>query len=152
LEELMARPKESRNRPNKKEATESGACGMRCDKRGTRPAVLVVDDERSLRAALLLELRREYNVMSAPRAEEALEILGERSDFFAVVSDLGMRAPDDGYVLLEAVRLLLPRCARVLVSGTTKGDWFVKNGTAHRFVGKPWEGGAVLAAVRALLE
>jgi two-component system response regulator HupR/HoxA len=116
-----------------------------------RRSVLVVDDEPALRDALFHELADEYDVVAAPGVEEALEILGRRKDFVAVVSDLVMRGPDDGYVLLEAVRLLLPRCARVLVSGTSEGDWFVRNETAHRFVGKPWRRGAVLAALREVL-
>jgi DNA-binding NtrC family response regulator len=74
--------------------------------------VLLADDERSLRTALSHELEGEYEVIAAPGVEEALEILGRRLDFVAVVSDLVMRGPDDGYVLLEAVRLLMPRCAR----------------------------------------
>ena len=113
----------------------------------SRPVVLVVDDERSFRNALSHELAVEFEVIAVPGIEEAFEILGKRSDFVAVITDLMMREPDDGYALLEAVRLLHPHCARILVSATSEGDWYIKNGTAHRFIGKPWKKGAVLASI-----
>jgi DNA-binding NtrC family response regulator len=119
--------------------------------RAGRRCLLIVDDERSIRDSLSRELIAEYDVIAAPGVEEAFEVLGRRSDIAAVVTDLVMRGPDDGYALLEGVRLLLPRCGRVLVSATTEGAWFLENGTAHRFVGKPWKPGAILAAVRELV-
>ena len=101
-----------------------------------RVPVLVVDDERTWRAALSRELRGEYDVIVLPGIEEALEIMGRRGDFVAVISDLVMRGPSDGCALLEAIRLLVPRCAGVLVSSTLEGEWFVK---------KLWDSGSVLA-------
>lgn len=111
----------------------------------------MVDDERKWREALRAELSVEYDVVAVRGVEEAFEILAKRGDFAAVVSDLVMRAPDDGYVLLEAVKLLLPGCVRVLVSSTSEGQWFVENGTADAFVGKPWGEGEVVKVVRGSL-
>ena len=115
--------------------------------RSERLQVLVVDDERSIRTALSRELSADYDVIAVPGVEEAFAVLGQRLELAAVVSDLVMREPDDGYVLLEAVRLLRPRCARILVSATANGEWYIKNGTAQRFLEKPWEPGAVLRTV-----
>ncbi len=120
---------------------------VRRDSQAPRRTVLVVDDELAVRAALLSELGDVFEVVTAASAEEACEILDRRKDIAAVVSDMMMRGPIDGYELLEEVRAALPRCARVLLSSSAHGEWYVCNGTAQRFVQKPWEPGAVLSAL-----
>jgi DNA-binding response OmpR family regulator len=107
-----------------------------------------VDDEFAARDALAAELRSSFDVVVAPGIEEAREILDSRANVVAVIADLIMWGPIDGYELLEWTRVAAPSCARILVSNVAQGDWYVQNGIAQRFVHKPWGVGEVLAAVR----
>jgi DNA-binding response OmpR family regulator len=110
----------------------------------------VVDDEFAARSALAAELRSVFEVIVAPGIEEARGLLDGRNDVVAVIVDLIMWGPIDGYDLLEWMRIAAPRCARVLVSSVSQGEWYVQNGVAQQFVHKPWSAGEVLAAVRGL--
>lgn len=112
--------------------------------------VLVVEDEPALRRAMARELRIEFDVSLAGGLSSALDILHRGEELCAVVSDLMMDGPV-GLELLEEVRRRTPACARVLVSGTVTRDDIddaLASGTVQHFISKPWDAGALLAAVR----
>jgi DNA-binding NtrC family response regulator len=71
------------------------------------PPVLVVDDEKNMRASLKTVLADEgYSVRAVESAEEALELLG-REDFFMVITDARLGGMT-GYELLAKARLQWP--------------------------------------------
>jgi len=83
---------------------------------GTRPVVLLVDDEPRILSALTRALRREgYEILSAETPQEALRLVASRP-VDCVLSD--QRMPGfTGLQLLERVAAERPQAARMLITG-----------------------------------
>ena len=81
-----------------------------------KPAILVVDDERTIRQILSGYLETVgYPVFTADGGEEALSILKEREIRFVL---LDIRMPDmDGFQVLQRIRLLDPSIIVIMISG-----------------------------------
>jgi response regulator RpfG family c-di-GMP phosphodiesterase len=112
--------------------------------------VLFVDDEVNILKALQRLLRHdEMNVLCAPRATEALEIL-ERTAVQAVVTD--QRMPEmTGVDLLSKVRERQPDVVRMLLTGYTEMDVAVdaiNRGQIYRLITKPWNDDELRATIR----
>jgi response regulator RpfG family c-di-GMP phosphodiesterase len=112
--------------------------------------VLFVDDEVNILKALQRLLRHdEMNVLCAPRATEALEIL-ERTAVQAVVTD--QRMPEmTGVDLLSEVRERQPDVVRMLLTGYTEMDVAVdaiNRGQVYRLITKPWNDDELRATIR----
>ena len=81
-----------------------------------RPRVLVVDDDRSVRTALRVNLTRAgYDVTLAPHAEEALE-RARASRFEVVITDVKMPGMS-GHELLERLKAEQPELPVVVMTG-----------------------------------
>lgn len=112
--------------------------------------LLAVDDEPNILAALRRLFRAtDWRILTAGRAEEALELLAtEPVD--AVMSD--MRMPGmDGVQLLERVALGWPDAARVLLTGQADMDATIaaiNRGRLHRYITKPWNDEEMLVTLR----
>lgn len=87
---------------------------------GTRPTVLVVDDECLVRivAADFLE-DAGYDVLDAENAEHALSVLAKHDEVTVLVTDINMPGSMDGVALANAVHRIRPDIALVLTSGAT---------------------------------
>jgi HD-like signal output (HDOD) protein len=101
--------------------------------------ILFVDDDQQVLDALrnlLRRQRKQWDMAFALGGEPALEELA-KGPFDVVVSD--MRMPGmDGNALLERVRALQPRCARIVLSGHAERDAVARAlGVAHQFLSKP---------------
>jgi two-component system response regulator FlrC len=106
----------------------------------SHPAVLIVEDDRNFREALLSTLSRdEHPVFAAGSGREALEIL-EAEDIGLLVSDLQMQ-PMDGNELLGRVRQQHPTLPTVFMSayGTLENAVDVMRNGAVDFLVKPFE-------------
>ena len=115
--------------------------------------LLVVDDEPSMRRALVRELSPEYEVVIARGLEEALAYIETVNALTAVVTDLMLGHGPDGLRVLAEVRERRPECVRVLVSATTERlELARQSGIVHAVVAKPWTAGAVLSVVRSLTQ
>ncbi|MCM2304791.1 MAG: response regulator [Elusimicrobia bacterium] len=80
-----------------------------------RPAVLIVDDDASLRAMLSLSLKRAgYPTLSASSGAEALELLATRP-IDCMVTD-GRMDPMDGFELSRQAKALRPDLRIAMVS------------------------------------
>jgi CheY-like chemotaxis protein len=80
-----------------------------------RPAVLIVDDDASLRAMLSLSLKRAgYPTLSAGSGAEALELLATRP-IDCMVTD-GRMDPMDGFELSRRAKSLKPELRIAMVS------------------------------------
>ena len=117
--------------------------------KGPTLRILFVDDESMILQALqraLSRMRPTWTVAVAPGGAEALALLS-RTPVDVVVADLHM--PDmDGPALLEEVRRAHPGTLRYVVSGSAADELGpVSPGLIHRFLPKPFEMRALLAAL-----
>jgi DNA-binding NarL/FixJ family response regulator len=114
-----------------------------------RPSVLVVDDEATtLRALSILLARHGYDVLTAARAPQALQIL-EREPVQVVISDEDM--PEmSGREFLSIVRRRFPSTVRIVLSGCASFEAAVRSineADVFRYLTKPYQSETVLAAV-----
>lgn len=122
-----------------------------------RPLVLIVDDDKDVRAMELLALKMLYRVEEAPDGVAGLAKARALKPM-VIVSDLGMPGMN-GLELCEAIKNdpEFEKTAVILVTGATKGeelpDGFWKLGTqADDFLQKPFSPTALLAAVQKQVE
>ncbi len=80
--------------------------------------VLLVDDDPMLLAGLKRQLRREFQVVTASGAQEALAVMREKGPFSVVVSDFRMPGMN-GIELLSRVKDLNPDTVRMMLTGST---------------------------------
>lgn len=101
--------------------------------------ILFVDDEQKILDGLrrtLRPLRQEWTPTFANGAAEALHLL-ETENFDVVVTD--MRMPGmDGLELLQQVTTRFPHLLRIVLSGQSELESFVRSsGAAHQYLTKP---------------
>jgi len=79
--------------------------------------VLFVDDEPGIRATLPLVLQKEgFDVtVSSSVAEAQTKMVCDT--FEALLTDLNIDTPGDGYALVRAIRRVNPRCATIILTG-----------------------------------
>src|SRR5215470_10073008 len=111
------------------------------------PAVLVVEDEPLVRIYLSDVLGQSgFEVIAATNGEDALK-LAKREDVCAVVSDVAMPGPFNGFELARRVKRLSPRTGVILVSGVLEpAGYHLPRGV--RFVTKPVKASTLLRLVR----
>lgn len=117
--------------------------------RARRPAlVLVVEDEPLIRAYVADILGQSgFEVIEADNAKEALERLVAGGPVCAMVSDVAMPGPLDGFELARRVRQDFPSLGVVLVSGVMEPkEAYLPLGV--RFVTKPVRAATLLRLVR----
>ncbi len=113
-------------------------------------AVLFVDDEGNILKAVQRLLRNEpWNVLTASRGSEALEIL-DQTPAQVVVSD--QRMPEmSGVDLLQAIRERRPNVVRMMLTGYTEMNVAVEainRGEIFRLITKPWNDEELKATLR----
>ena len=111
--------------------------------------VLVVDDEAAIRDSLRELLRREFEVVTAGSAAEALELLEEEAPAL-VLSDQRMPGTT-GSQLLARVFQVAPEVTRILITGYADLGAVIEavnDGRIFYYVTKPWEADQLLAIVR----
>ena len=115
-----------------------------------KPVVLIVEDEFLLRmdsAAALEEVGLE--VVQAANADEAIAILGMRSDIGVVFTDIQMPGSMDGLKLARFVRDRWPPIKIVATSGLVAiGDGDLPEGGL--FISKPYSAAEIAATLRSL--
>ena len=116
------------------------------------PRVVCVDDEAHVVQALLLHLRKDYDVSTALSGDEALKLLERMGGAAVVISD--MRMPGmNGATLLNNVMHLYPDASRIMLTGETGRDAAisavnaVNHGHVLQFLTKPCTPEALKAAV-----
>jgi len=106
-----------------------------------KPTLLLVDDEENILNALTRMLRRDgYRILTATKAEDALDILG-RNEVQVVISD--QRMPGiSGTELLSQVKEMHPETVRMVLSGYTDLSAVtsaINEGAIYKFLTKPWD-------------
>ena len=119
-----------------------------------RSKILCVDDEPNILEGLSLNLRRRYEVITAPSGAAGLEVLQRGPAIEVVISD--MRMPGmNGATFLSKARQVAPETVRMLLTGQTDLDSAiaaVNQGQIFRFLTKPCPPVALFIAVEAALE
>lgn len=102
--------------------------------------VLCVDDEPNILRALSWLLRRDFQVVTAASARDALGLI-RQGDFDVVISD--QRMPEmTGVEFLNQVKVMAPRAMRILLTGYSDMQAVlqsVNDAEVFRFVNKPWD-------------
>lgn len=111
------------------------------DQHNLRPAILVVDDDFSMRVILAYALKDAYIVETAATPEEALEKVATHS-FDALVLDINLRNALDGVALLERIRersayRRVPAVACTVYYRVVDREWFLEAGF-EGYVNKPF--------------
>ncbi len=104
-----------------------------------RPCILLVDDEPEILRILKKILEDDYQVLTAPRAKDALLLM--RSDVALVLSD--QRMPEmTGSELFRELRQKFPDTVRIIMTGYSDMNALidsVNQGEIYRYLAKPWE-------------
>ena len=118
-----------------------------------KETILVVDDDESVRRALLWTLNSDYRVIEAASRSEAVKLL-EQQNIDVVISDLHLPPHvediSEGLAIIEAARDREPPAQVVVVTGTNSkhaGLEAVKRG-AYGFFEKPLDAAEVLHIVK----
>lgn len=115
--------------------------------------LLIVDDERSITAAVADLFRNRYRVITASGAEEALAHL-EHSDVAVIISD--QRMPKvTGAELLAQVAISRPDITRIMLTGYADLESVitaVNKGQIYFYLTKPWQESEVIAVVDKAVE
>jgi CheY-like chemotaxis protein len=122
---------------------------------GSGPAVLIVEDEDSLRSALRRLLQNEgYTVLEASNGAKALEFLTgtEAAGVKLVLTDLRMPVMD-GRQLAAALARMRPTLPIILMSGFTAQLMDMRLVSPHlAFLPKPFRNDDLLATIRSRIE
>ena len=116
-----------------------------------RIAVLVVEDEALIRlAAMDLVESAGYEAVEARNADEAIRILGARTDIRVVFTDVDMPGTMDGLKLAHFIRDRWPPIKLVVASGMKiLAESQLPKGS--RFFSKPYEDSSIVSALTDLL-
>jgi signal transduction histidine kinase len=101
---------------------------------------LVVDDEPDILDAIQRLFRKEYRVLTARTAKEALEVVAQE-DVQVVMSDQRMPRVS-GIEFLAKLRETRPDIVRVLFTGYSNIDHVIdaiNEGHVYRYISKPWK-------------
>ncbi len=115
--------------------------------------VLVVDDEPLNLDLLRRTLQREFEIVTAACAAEALEVLEACGGAISLVLCDQLMPGRNGTELAADVRARWPGVKFVLVTGVDEADDVVaaeKSGLLDAIIGKPWNGAAVRERLKAL--
>ena len=118
-----------------------------------RYKILVVDDEAPNLRTLERLFRKEYEVLTAGSAAEALALL-QRHDVALLISD--QRMPEmSGIELMSQTIDLRPHMVRILLTGYADVSSLIEAincGHVYKYVTKPWENEDLLITVARALE
>lgn len=125
------------------------------DVRGQQEAVLVVDDEPSIRQLLVRVLgQRGYKALAAVDGDDALRIMGEHGkDMRLLLTDVGLPGMS-GVALAQAVRARWPAVKVLFMSGYDKGAGHGAHASREGgpSVQKPFTPAEILAKIRSVLD
>lgn len=119
----------------------------------TRPNVLVVDDEYSVRELLEIMLEMEgYAVRSAESGQQALEAF-ERENFDLVITDIRME-PVNGLEVLKRCKSISPSTVVIIISAYASTETAVEamNEGAYDYLPKPFDMEEMRAVIRNALQ
>lgn len=116
-----------------------------------RPLVLLVEEEAHEQTFIVEHLREGgFEALGVESSDEALKLLGSRSDLRAMITDAHVPGQIDGWELAEKVRQRWPEIAVVLMSGhSDPSSGPIPDGA--EFVSKPYLPEHLLPTLRRML-
>ena len=115
-----------------------------------KPRILLVDDDPLLLAGLRRQLRRYFQIETAPGGAEALQMMETQElPFMVVVSDYRMPGMN-GIDLLARIKTLWPDTVRMMLTGSTDLDTAVQavnEGHIFQFHVKPCPAESLIRAI-----
>lgn len=121
-------------------------------KAGTRPVVLIVEDEFLIRMdAIQVVEKSGFEVVEANNADEAIAILERRNDIVLIFTDIDMPGSMSGLKLAHFVKGRWPPIKIIATSGhtTITGKDLPEGGC---FMPKPYNSTEVAAAIQQLIQ
>jgi response regulator RpfG family c-di-GMP phosphodiesterase len=121
---------------------------------GSKPGLLLVDDEPLVLEGLSRIARSRFDVRTATSGAAGLQILGGDAEIAIVVSDMRMPVMN-GAVFLAKARALAPNTVRLLLTGQADIDdamAAINEGSIFRFLRKPCPAEMLMAALAAATE
>jgi response regulator RpfG family c-di-GMP phosphodiesterase len=118
-----------------------------------RHTLLIVDDEPGLLQSLRHQFFRDYRVLTAENARDALDILG-REDVHVILSDQRMPGMA-GDAFLAQARHIRPDAVRILFTGYADIQAVigaVNEGRIFRYILKPWDPAELEGVVKQAVE
>jgi len=116
--------------------------------------ILLVDDDLNILQGYKRQLRKRFQLETAPSGKEGLETVVKSGPFAVIVSD--MRMPEmDGIQFLNAVRQVAPDSVRMMLTGNADQKTAmdaVNDGHIFRFLTKPCSPEAFTKALEAGIE
>ena len=113
-----------------------------------KPCLLVVDDEPEVCASVSHLLYRNYRVLRAHSAAEAVELLSQHA-VEIIMTD--QRMPDiTGVEMLQKIKSQYPEAIRILFTGYADLNSVIaaiNQGHVYRYLSKPWQPEELEAAV-----
>jgi DNA-binding response OmpR family regulator len=125
------------------------------ERRGARPIILIVEDDRDTQAFMRASLAQRYEVLLAVSAEDARRVLEAQPAVSAILMDLDLRAADDGLHLTRSLRtarrwMQIPIIA-VTACATREDRNRALEAGCDDFVAKPVSRNDLIAKIDALL-
>ena len=120
---------------------------------GTRPTILLVDDEPAIRRIAVRVLERAgFTCLDAADGQDAFKLWQDNRDAVALVITDVMMPRQNGWDLVLAVRGAGSKIPFVVTSGYDASD-VVPPGLSEgvMVVGKPWEAAQLVAAVKQMI-
>lgn len=115
--------------------------------------ILYVDDESDNLVSFKAVFRRQYNILTAQSAKEALDILS-REAVSLVISD--QRMPKmTGVELFEQIKDLYPDTIRMVLTGYSDMQAIIdaiNKGNVYQYVSKPWQADELKVVIQNALE
>lgn len=114
-------------------------------------SLLVVDDEPYILNTVAALASKEFEVLTASSAEEAIRIFGQR-EVDLILTDQMMPGGMTGVQLTEWVRNHSPHTVRLVMTGLARLEDAVDAincGQVHRYIFKPWRASELLQILRA---
>jgi signal transduction histidine kinase len=130
--------------------TESASCSSLPLRPSHKPPLLIVDDEPEVLASLRSLFRREFKVLTAERADQALDILRLGAEVHVIITDQRMPGMT-GTELLSKVREEFPDVIRLMMTGYADVNSVVNavnEGNVYRYIGKPWDPDELTSVIR----
>ncbi len=117
------------------------------------PTILYVDDEQDNLVSFKAVFRRQYNILIAESAAEALEILSKEA-IGLVISD--QRMPKmTGVELFEKIKDLYPDTIRMVLTGYSDMQAIIdaiNKGNVYQYISKPWQADELKVIIQNALE